>query len=240
MTFLARDARMLAGERVLALRMIIPRRVLPATDVMTSRARALEAAAVRVGVAAQAVALESYPAGARLPLRERRRLRNAKLRLVAGAALHRGVTLFEDVSRSAVVIEPFGRPVWPLNELKVATRVIRMAARARPSSGAARMKATGLLAQPADLAMTGQAALRGRLVPPAVTRRAPQTAVERCVRPRERTWRDLRVSAKRHDRQCHHDAEQCGREGCVNSRWPPPASEAAPWSRTERRSARGA
>jgi hypothetical protein len=110
------------------------------------------------------------------------------------------VTLLERVARPALVIEPLGRSVWPLNELKVATGMIRMAARACSSSGSARVKSSALFAQQADLAMACQAALSSRLGPPAVTRRTPQAAVERRVRARERAGRDLRVRASGNDR----------------------------------------
>ena len=64
-TFRARDVAMLARERVRASRVVEPGCVLPGPGVMTPRARALEPAAVRVGVTARAVCFEAHPSGRR-------------------------------------------------------------------------------------------------------------------------------------------------------------------------------
>ena len=150
----ARDVAVLAGERIVRLRVIERRRVLPSPRVVTPRAGARERAAVRVRVTARAVPLEPDPAGTGPSWREGRHRRRAKSRRMARGTLRRRVTLFQRVAGAARVVEALWRTAGPLDELEVATRVIGMTRRARPLPGTACMEPALLLAQPRDLLVT--------------------------------------------------------------------------------------
>ena len=144
----------LAGQWVLRPRMIERGRVLPSSRVVTARTRARERSAMRVAVTARAIPLEAHPAGGQASWRQRRGRRGAQLRGVTRRAFRGRVALFQRVARAADVIEALRRATRPLNELKLAPRVVRVTTRACALTRAARVKAAALLAEPRDLAMT--------------------------------------------------------------------------------------
>jgi hypothetical protein len=204
MTFRTRQVGVLAREGVRATSVIEFRRVLPTADIVTARALTLEASAMHVRMTARAAPLESNPARTCSPRRQGRDRRDAKLRLMAGGALGVRVTLLERVGSAALMIEALRRSPWPLNELEVSAGVIGVAGRAVAAPIAAGVKATSLLAQPGNLAVTIEAPSRRRLGAATMALRATQIAVERDMGARQWTRRDLRA----HDRRDGGEQEQ--------------------------------
>lgn len=153
-TFRACHVAVLAGQRILRLRMIEPGRIFPSSRVVTARARASERAAMRVGVTARAIPLEAHPAGGRASWRQRRGGRHAQLRGMTRRAFRGRVALLQRVARAAGVIEALRRAPWPLNELKLAPRMIRVTARACALTRTPSVKTAAVLAEPRDLPVT--------------------------------------------------------------------------------------
>jgi len=239
---------MFAREWIAGPRVIESRRILPPARVVAPGARPVECPAMRVVVAARAVGLEPHPPDGVPARRERRRRRDTKPRRMTRRAFRRGVASVQCVTGAARVVEALGRAAGPLNERELSARVIRVAARARASGVPACMKALSLLLQPRDLPMAAEATLHRGLLASTVALRAVPGSLERCVRLRERSGRDLRAQGgwgecEATDRCPYHRASRAcyrsrPRVACISSRVPPPRSAIRPWSRSARRSVR--
>src|SRR5689334_1620892 len=93
-------------------------------------------------------------------------------------------------ARSAM-IESLRGSVGPLDQREVAASMVRMTARTIGALVEARVEAAVLLHRPCDFLVARQAARRHGLLPAGVALRATERAVERRVRRREGTGRDL-------------------------------------------------
>ena len=241
MTLRARDVGVLPRERILRSLVVERRRVFPFSGIVAARARAGQAAAMRIGVTARALALEPYPLGPRAGRSELHRRCGLQTHRMTRRALRRRMALLERIARATGMIESVAAPARPLDEREVAPRVVRVTARAVTTRFDPRMKATTLLLERGDLAMTCEAPLRRGLLATAVAPRAVRRALERRVRPGERAGRDLRakvshVGQRTHDRDRRERQRACqsrrqpeSHAAHVSPRSPPGHSPAAPW-----------
>jgi hypothetical protein len=189
----APDGLVLAAERILGGVVIEPGSGAPFPGVVATGAGLVEGASVRVLVATGAVALETGP-GRFATGRQRRGTRATQLGIVTLLAAELRMAFFERPTRSAVV-EPLGTAIGPLDQLKVDSGMLWVAAGAGcGTSGGDAVKATTPGREPLDVTMAREAPGLEPVLPTTMALSALEATLELLMRSRQLAGRDLRRS----------------------------------------------